>query len=50
MTEINEQQTSFKGKFGPLEDEITIQKYLEKYNALETVKGAYKKVYCSLNV
>jgi hypothetical protein len=34
----------FKGKFGPLEDEMTIQKYVNKYRSLEPVKGAYKKV------
>ncbi len=37
-------ENNFKGKFGPLEDEIEILKYLEKYKNTPTFKGAFKQV------
>ena len=42
MTDLNENK--FKGLFGPLDDEITVTKYIEKYKSIEPVKGAFKKV------
>ena len=40
-----EKKSNFKGKFGPLEDEITINRYYEKYKDIEVIKGAFKKVF-----
>jgi hypothetical protein len=41
---MTEKKTKFHGSFGPLEDEMTILKYVEKYKNIEIVKGAFKKV------
>ncbi len=46
--ELNDNQsdkTNFKGVFGPLEDEIHIRRYLEKYRHITTFKGAFKQVF-----
>lgn len=38
------EKVNFKGTFGPLEDEIHIRKFLEKYKNTSTFKGAFKHV------
>jgi hypothetical protein len=41
---MTDKKTKFHGVYGPLEDEITILKYVEKYKDIEIVSGAFKKV------
>jgi len=40
-----ENYTQFSGTFGPLEDEIYIRKYYEKFKNTPLFRGAFKNVF-----
>ena len=37
-------KSDFKGQFGPLEEEISVKRYLEKHKNAPIFKGAFKNV------